>query len=253
MDHTKSKITVYESSDYKRFKSMEGNRAINKRKIERIIKEIQAGNDVLNESPILVTEGKTHLEIKDGQHRLEVCQQLKRPVHYIVKKNDMSILNVARVNSNTEKWSAQAFVHAYSKGGREDYKKLGAFAKKYGIAIGTCLGLLTYGHEKIASSGQGKESTLNTAFQNGEFKIVKYKEAVIVAELCKSFEQFPGWNSRSFISAIIRILQHGECDFDRLRKKFLGNPSLLVNQSSWKAYAANLQLIYNTGTPINKS
>jgi len=98
MNHTASKVKVFQSTDYKLFKLIDGNRAINKKKVDRIIAEIKAGNDVLDESPILVTEVKNHLEVKDGQHRLQVAQQLKRPVHYIVKKQSMSLYNVAKVN-----------------------------------------------------------------------------------------------------------------------------------------------------------
>jgi hypothetical protein len=242
MEHKKAAIVVYKTEDYKVFKLMDGNRGINKKKIERIIKEIQAGNDVLDESPILVTQSKHGLEIKDGQHRFMVAQQLKRPVHFIVKKQDMSILNVARVNSNTEKWSAQAFIHAYSKAGKEDYKKLGAFHKKYGIAVGTCLMLLTFGSERCPAGGH---EVLAEQFQNGTFQIKNYKDAVLVAETCKSFEAFGAWNSRGFIQAVVKILQHSTCDFDKLKKKFQLKPGSLLVQSNWKGYAENLQRIYN--------
>jgi hypothetical protein len=242
MKHTASRTTVYMSTDYKLFKMMEGNRTINKKKIERIIKEIKSGNDVLDESPILVTESKSALEIKDGQHRFLVAQQLKRPVHYVIKKQDMSILNVARVNSNTEKWSAEAFIHAYVKSGREDYKKLDSFHKKYRIAVGTCLVLLTYGTEKAPG---GSIDRLQHEFQNGDFKVKNYKDAVVVAELCKSFDAYSGWNSRPFIQAVIKLLQFGQCDFERLKKKFLQKPAMLVSQSNWKGYADNFQRIYN--------
>jgi hypothetical protein len=242
MKHETSAIKVYMTTNYKAFKLMEGNRDLNKKKIQRIIKEIQGGNDVLDESPILVTDVKGSLEVKDGQHRLKVAEHLKRPVHYIIKKQDMSILNVARVNSNTEKWSARAFINAYSKSGKEDYKKLGAFHSKYGIAIGTCLALLAFGDQRVPGGGNDR---LVQDFQNGLFQIKKYKEAVLVAELCKSFETFPHWNSRGFIQAIMRIIAHNQCDFEKLKKKFLRDPGKLVMQNNWKGYADNLQRIYN--------
>jgi hypothetical protein len=243
MEHTKSKTIVYHSSDYKRFRMVDGNRAINKNKIARIIKEIKEGNDVLDESPILVTESRNSLEIKDGQHRFMVAQELKRPVHYILKGKDMSIFNVARVNSNTEKWKGMDFINAYSKSGNhtEDYKTLGKFHKEYGFAITACLILLAHGSLK----SEGSNESLTAQFQNGTFQVKKLKEARLFAELCKIFDKHPGWNGRGFTYAVSRIIACGQCDFDVLKKKFLRDPLKLTSHPNWKGYADNLQRIYN--------
>jgi hypothetical protein len=241
MNHTPSKVKVYQTTDYKLFKLVDGNRSMNKNKIDRIIKEIKSGNDVLDESPILVNEIKNFLEIKDGQHRFEVAQQLKRPVHYIIKERNLSLYNVAKVNSNTEKWKASDFINCYAKAGNDNYKQLAKFHKAYGIAIGTCLTILTYG----ANKHDGSREDLIVAFQQGTFVVKKYKEAVQFAEICKSFSAFSGWNGRGFIVAISKILQADKCDFDILLKKFNRDTTKLTNQSNWKGYVNNLEMIYN--------
>ena len=241
MNHSASKVKVYQSTDYKLFKLIDGNRSINKKKTNRIISEIKAGNDVLDESPILVTEVKNYLEVKDGQHRLRVAQQLKRPVHYIIKKQDMSLYNVAKVNSNTEKWTSQDFINCYAKAGNENYKQLAKFHKTYGIAVGTCLNLLTFGAQK----NDGGSDTLTEQFQQGTFVVKKYKEAVQLAEICKGFSEFSGWNSRGFVIAISKIIQADLVDFEVLMKKYSRDPRRLQNQPNWKGYLNNLQLIYN--------
>lgn len=241
MNHSPSKVKVFQSDDYKLFRMVEGNRKINEIKVARIIKEIESGNDVLNESPILVAENKNHLEIKDGQHRFVVAQKLGRPVHYILKKEAMSIYNVARVNSNTEKWKSVDFINAYSKAGDENYIKLGKFYKKYGIAIGTCLSLLTHGVQK----SDGSDESLTQQFQEGRFVIKKWSEAVQLAEICKNFEQFPGWNGRGFVLAISKIVQAGLCEMDKLVAKFNKDPRKLMPQPNAKGYLNNLQIIYN--------
>lgn len=241
MNHILSKIKGYQSDNYKLFRMVEGNRKINEVKVARIIKEIESGNDVLNESPILVAENKSHLEIKDGQHRFVVAQKLGRPVHYILKKEAMSIYNVARVNSNTEKWKAVDFINAYSKAGDDNYIRLGKFHKKYGIAVGTCLTLLTYGVQK----NDGTDDSLMQQFQEGRFVIKKWSEAVQLAEICKNFEEFPGWNGRGFVIAISKIVQAGLCEMDKLVAKFKKDPRKLMPQPNAKSYLNNLQLIYN--------
>jgi len=241
MNHSISKVKVYMSDDYKLFRLIDGNRTLNKNKIARIIKEIEGGNDILDESPVLVREARNYLEVVDGQHRVEIAKHFKRPVHYILKKQDMSLHNIAKVNSNTEKWSANDFVNAYVKHGNEHYKKLQAFQKKYKMAVGVCLMLLVNGTEKVHTGGR----TLMEEFEQGRFEVKKEKEARMLAEICKSFESFAAWNSRSFVMAIIKILQNGTCDFEILRKKYNRDMRRLQSQPNWKGYCENLQSIYN--------
>jgi hypothetical protein len=241
MEHQQSKVKVYQSENYKMFKRIDGNRKTSAKKKERIIKEIQSGNDILDESPILVKENKHVLYILDGQNRFEIAEELKRPVHYIIKKDDMSIYNVAKVNSNVEKWKFSDFINSYIASGNENYKKIQKFHDTYGIAIGTCLVMLTYG---TIISDSSMES-LNQKFQMGEFEVKKYKEACQVAEICKTFSEYDKWNSRPFVTAISRILIAEKCDFDVLVKKFKRDPSRLKYHSHWKGFANNLQEIYN--------
>lgn len=244
MEHTKSKVIVYQTSEYNRFKKVEGNRSINNKKIDRIIAEIQAGNDVLDHHPVLVKEGKNALEVLDGQHRIEVAKKLKRPVHYVIKKESMNLYQVAKVNSNVEKWTAQDFIKCYVAAGNENYKKIDKFQRQYKIAIGVCLSMLDHGGLKADFSAAAE---LVREFETGVYVVKKYKEAVMLAEICKSFEDFSNWNSRSFIVAISKIINAGKCDMDVLLKKYKEDPRRLESHGNWKKYLVNLEEIYNTG------
>lgn len=243
MKHIPSKTKVFQSSDYKLFENIDGNRQINKKKIARIMDEIKSGNDILDEVPVLVKELKSKLQVLDGQHRVEIAKILKRPVNYIIHKEQMSMLRVARVNSNTEKWKAIDFVNCYAKLGDENYIKLGALHKKYNIAVGTCLSILTYGIQKH----DGKIASLYAQFEAGTFQIVKYSEAVKFAEICKSFSAFPAWNTRGFMIAISKILIAKKCEMDVLLEKFTKDPKALSHHFDWKGFISNLEEIYNKG------
>lgn len=245
MEHTSSKVKVYQTTNYKLFKKIEGNRVLNGKKIDKIIKEIQSGNDVLDEVPILVKEAKHALEVLDGQHRLEVAQKLNRPVHYIIHKQDMTIHNVAKVNSNTEKWKSSDFVNCYATAGNDNYKKIDKFHKTYGVSIGSCLVLLHYGSYKN-DTGFDRDN-LTAAFETGTFEVKKHKEACTVMEICKTFSAFGGWNTRPFIVAICRILAAEKAELDVLVKKFTADTTKLKTHSSWKEYLVNLEEIYNIG------
>lgn len=243
MNHTKSKITIYQTDDYSLFKLLDGNRPLNKKKIEKIIHEIETGNDILDEVPILVNENKNHLEVLDGQHRLEVAKKLKRSVHYTIKKSKMSLYNVAKVNSNTEKWTSEDFINCYSKAGNENYIKIGAFYKKYKIGVGSILSLFTYGIQ----NHDGTIAELFVQFEQGAFEIKKYKEAVQFAELCKSFSAYSNWNTRAFLIAISKIIRGDKCQMDVLLKKFNDDPKQLTYHPDWKGVITNLEEIYNKG------
>lgn len=240
MEHQNSKVKVYQSADYKLFRLVEGNRVLNKKKIEKIVAEIKNGNDILDEAPILVKEAGKVLEILDGQHRYEVAKKLGRPVHYIVHKQEMNLYSVAKVNSNTERWKATDFINAYKKAGNKNYEKIEYLHKTYGIAVGVCLSLLDSG-----TAISGGSSSVQVDFETGNFVVKKNKEAIQLAELCKGFERFSAWNSRSFILAISKILDAGLCDFEVLMKKFNSEPSALLVQPNYKGYLQNLELIYN--------
>jgi hypothetical protein len=245
MQHTAAKTKVFQTTEYKRFTNIDGNRPLNKKKIQRIINEISNGNDILDEVPVLVEENKTSLHVLDGQHRVEIARQLKRPVHYIIHKQKMSLHNVAKVNSNVEKWKDQDFINAYVKIGNDHYKKLQAFQKEYGIATGICLGLLIDG--SMTNDGGGYSEKARHDFEQGLFEVKKYKEAVQIAEICKSFSAYSAWNSRSFIIAVCRILKKEQCDFDILLKKFSQDPEKLQHHTHWKKLVTNLEEIYNIG------
>lgn len=243
MEHKQSKVKVYQTDDYKLFAQLDGNRSLNKKKIERIIKEIKAGNDILDLVPVLVRESKNKLIVLDGQHRLEIAKLLKRPVHYILQIKDMTLHNVAKVNSNTEKWKDLDFINCYVTAGNNHYKRLEEFRKTYGMAVGVCLVLLKYG--TVRSDGGGDAEAMRMDFEQGRFEVKKYKEAVMLAEICQNFSAFPSWSSRPFVMAISKILTAEKCDFDVLVKKYKEDPAKLTNQGNVKSYLSLLEEIYN--------
>lgn len=238
-----AKTKVYQSKDYKTFKRIDGNRDINPRKVERIIKEIKAGNDILDEVPILVKKVNGHFEILDGQHRAEVAKRLGRAVHFIVHEEKMTLHNVAKVNSNQEKWNSMDFVNCYITTGNDNYKKIFDFHKTYKTSIGTTINLLHYGYDKTTSTGA--TANLVQLFETGEFEVLKYKEAVQIMEICKSFEAHPAWNRRQFIYSICKLIKADKCDMDVLVKKFNQEPAALKQCFDVKQYLANLEEIYN--------
>lgn len=242
LQHTMSTIMVFQSNEYGRFKMISGNRQLNERKINRILKDITDGIDVLKYYPIQVFEKNKRLEIIDGQHRFYISKKLKRPVHYIMLQEDRSMPDIAKVNSNVEKWKTTDFINCYIEQGNNHYVQLKDFMDAYGMSVTISLKLLQLGSP---GKEEGMMDGLSQEFQRGLFTVKFYNEAVALAELCKLFAPFKHNTERGFVIAISRIHTAGKIDVKELAAKYHKYPDMLSRQGGFKEYIFALEVLYN--------
>ena len=243
MQHTESQIKIHFSSDYGRFKFLNGNRELNEVKIKRILRDIADGIDVLQYYPIQVREHNDRLEIIDGQHRFYISKKLKRPVHYILMKQDRQLSDIAKINSNTEKWKTKDFINCYIQQGNNNYQVLQDFMDKYNFTATVSIKLLQVGNP-------GTESGLlniGHEFQRGQFKVKFYDMATLIAEKCKLFEHFSSWRDRNFVIAIYRIETAKKVCIEDLVIRYHKSPEKLTRQANFKEYIFQLEQLYNIG------
>ena len=138
MQHTEASVQIHFTNEYARFNMINGNRQLNERKINKIIKEIDNGNDMLRYYPIQVKENKERLDILDGQHRFWISKKLGRPVFYILVQEEKSMPDIAKINSNVEKWKNDDYINCYVQHGIEDYTILRDFFEKYNVSLFSC-------------------------------------------------------------------------------------------------------------------
>lgn len=243
MKHTPSEVIVYSTKDYSKFNFIKGNRGLNQQKIKDIIADIEAGNDMLSAYPIHVQETSKGLDIPDGQHRFFISRKLNRPVYYIIIHDNKTMADIARVNSNVEKWKYRDFINCYITQGNKNYVQLQKFLEDYKINIGTSLRLLEFGHPGV----EGSSPELTKKFQNGLFEVKKYAEAVQIALDCQLFKKFPYHTDRGFVIAIYRIKESGKITLEELSQAFHKNPDKLEKNHSQKQYIFNLEQIVNIG------
>jgi hypothetical protein len=241
LHHNTSTVIVFQSIEYRNFIMIKGNRNLDEVKINRIIKEIENGNDVLIYYPILVTAKNEKLEIFDGQHRFFISKKLKRPVHYIIINEQKSMSDIAKVNSNVAKWNRQDFINCYITNGNDHYKKLQPFLDEYKMSVGTSLRLLTNG----SPGAEGSNPELAEKFEHGLFEVGAWDKAVDFAEECRLFNVSPFYLDRSFIIAIYRIKQAGLIPITDLAAAVKKHPELLEKQVNYKTYIINLEAIIN--------
>lgn len=241
MVHEPSEVIIYSTLDYSRFSMINGNRGLNQRKIARIIKDIESGNDMLKYKPIEVKFNGKHLDILEGQNRFFIDQKLGRPVYYVLIEEEKNMAEIARINSNVEKWKLQDFINCYISQGKSDYQRLQEFLNTYKFNIGTSLLLLNTGHP----GSEGSHRPLSEKFELGTFSVLHWDEAVAVAEMCKQFDTFKFWTDRAFIIAIYRINKAGLVPINEVAQAYTKNADKLVKQLSQKAYIYNLEQIVN--------
>ena len=241
LTHVTSTVPIFQTDRYKNFDMITGNRPLNLQKIKKIIKEIESGNDMLKYYPIQVKIEGNKMIILDGQHRFFICQKLKRLVHYIIVSEDKSMQDIARVNSNVEKWTAANYINCYVSRKNKNYIQLKEFIDTYGINVGTSLRLLAHG----TPGTEGGNELLQEKFEKGTFEVLKRDEAVMIAENCKKFEAFPFWRDRGFIIAIYRIMKAGKVSIADVNAAYKKYPEMLVKNPSQKMYINNLEQIVN--------
>lgn len=241
MQHKPSSYQIYFSIEYARFKMINGNRQLNDSKIKKIIKEINEGNDMLRYYPIQVRENKDRLDILDGQHRFYICKKLKRPVYYILVEEDKSMPDIAKINSNVEKWKSVDFINCYVAHNNKHYEILQAFLDEYHFSTSVALVLLQTGQP----GAEGAYPNITEDFRNGKFEANYKKEAFQLAEDCKLFCNFPNWRSRAFVIAIYRIKKAGLIDLKEVYSEYQKRPDMLTQQGNYKSYINTLEQIVN--------
>lgn len=241
--HIESSLLINFSNEYALFRMINGNRQLNEKKINKIIAEIKEGNDMLKYYPIQVRENDGRLDILDGQHRFYISRLLKRPVFYILVNEHKSMVDIAKVNSNVEKWKPEDFINCYVQFDNKHYIQLRAFMEKYGLSLGICLKLLGDG---VPGKDSGDTGMVDI-FRNGYFEVQHFEKAEQLAKNCQMFMQFSGWRSRGFVIAIHKICIANLYPLTDLLANFKKNPDLLTQQANYKSYITILEMLANIG------
>jgi len=231
-------VKVYQTLDYERFNKIAGNRAVNKHKVDRIIKAIQIDKiNVLKYAPIIVD---SDYNIIDGQHRLAVSRKLKREVYYVIM-HKISVRDVARINSNTQNWSAGDFLECYAKLKVKSYIELKEFLAKYPfMRLGIAASLLQRGTLK---SGGGVSS--RNSFQDGEFEVRFLKVAEATAEHAKRILPYCEDMRRDLVRALNMLLRSEVYTQEKMFQKLKMYNLKVEVKSSYKDYLSHLEDLYN--------
>lgn len=235
-------MNIKTTEDYGLFVPIDGNRAVNQKKVEALVKDINEGLNLLPYAPIIVYRVDGDLKIVDGQHRFEACKILNHPVHYM-ECEKLSLKQIARINSRSDKWKQADFLQCYINIGLEDYVKLRDFMTEHKTTYAVSINLLMHGS---ATAGGSDGVRPMDQFRDGNFECRHLDFANELVKLTESvFGRYKFWNDKGLITAVQRIRDKGICDFETLRQKIKANPNLMEKATSWKDYAYMIEKVYN--------
>lgn len=229
-------MEILQTKDYSLFSTINGNRNINRKKVEQLTDDVKSGFNMLPYCPIIVKEIDGLLRIIDGQHRFETSVACEEPVYYLIK-NDFTLQQIARLNSRGQKWTINDFLNCYSRLGIQDYVVLGEISREFKISISTISGLLMKNNVKVKCKEE---------FESGEFKANHIESTKDLLRLTDElFGQYRFSKDRYLIGAVQAILNAGKCDFEVLKDKIKQNPNGMDKQGDLKNYIYNIERVYN--------
>lgn len=117
------KITglIFETKNYDKFETLEGNRETNKTNIEKIKESIKE-RGYKKGQPIIIDK---NAKIIDGQHREKACEELEKPIIFTIEDSNQDSLELTQsLNINQKNWGMHDYIQSYADRGNENYKNL---------------------------------------------------------------------------------------------------------------------------------
>lgn len=228
----KNSTQVHTTTDYSKFKPIDGNRNKNLLHINRL-KKSMAKNYLF--TIIIVNE---NFEIIDGQHRFDVIQELQLPLNYIICKG-YGLNEVHILNQNSKTWNADDYLTGYCQLGYEHYLEYAKFKKRFDFGNNVCMILL---------SNNDSGSVIKN-FYNGDFKIKDYNKAIDKANKIKLIgKYYDGYKRQTFVRAMSTMLDKPLFDFTHFIQKLQIQPLALQNCNDVHQYKLLIEEIYNYRT-----
>jgi hypothetical protein len=221
---------VYRTNDHTRFKKINGNRAVNKLHLNRLIESIK-NNDLTHAVPIVVNE---QFEIIDGQHRFDACLFLNKPIYYIIVQG--SLKEVQILNQNSSNWKSEDYIEGYCDLNMTEYIWFKDFWKtnKISCEAAGCISL-NLPHDKVGN-----------IIKSGYLKISDKDDAIIRVNYFHQYRKvYDGAYTRLFVNAIIMIEKIDGFSHEKLLHKLAYQSDKLKATTKARAYIAMLEEIYN--------
>ena len=169
---------ILKTLNYSQFKFIKGNRAINDRHVNGLVKSMEKNGLIMN--PSCVNE---KLEIIEGQHRLMACEILNLPYYYYVVPG-ATINDVTILNQNRKKWGFTEWMNRYAEYNNMEYKIYKSLYERWGFDHWSTIFLL------CRTKGYRSRAGLKDKFYDGTLKIETLEQGKKWAKRIMDIEPF---------------------------------------------------------------
>lgn len=238
---------MQKTSDYSKFKQIDGNRKVNSGHVSRLVEAIERKN-LLEYFPVLLNED---MEVIDGQHRLSAAAKLEVPIYYEIVPG-LTLTDVMSINTNSKSWNINDFIDSHIELGNSNYKVLREFMDTYHWNPSTSAALLS-GFTQFFSPNNG---SIAKAVKRGDFKVASLPLAEKIAKQIqeiKHYTDFEGNRDREFIGALLALNANKDFDFDKFAAKLRLKNLIIEKRPSAKYYLIHIEELYNHGVYRNNT
>ena len=235
-------VKTYSTKDYSKFKSLVGNRFVNRAHVRKLITSLEHKN-MLQYHPILVTD---KMVVIDGQHRLEAAKALGLEIFYKIVPG-ANLETVQELNSTMKEWTLKDFCESYAMLGREDYEELLKFSTRHGLS-------LSFSAQLLQGAIKNQSGTEPNKVRNGTFKVLAQANAEETVRRMKEIQPYAdakSWKDPKFVRALVSLYSRG-MDHKRFVEKMRMTGVRLHRQVSYRDYVFEIMDIYNKGNKKDK-
>lgn len=234
-DATLATRQVFQTRDYDQFKTLIGNRDINKQHVNQLIQLMVANGNLTDQFPIVI--GKDGYVI-DGQHRLEALKTLGWEVGYVIDEN-ATIETIRNINQGNRNWNWRDIAESYARlDGGEEYAWFLSYFDSHEISFTAAMGFCS---AKLAKAGR------STSFTDGDLKIEDKTQAVRFADQYQELRELVDINTHDFAKALNKIFRSPFYNHERMVEKMTSYGSRLPVKASPADYMREIEKIFNLG------
>lgn len=229
-------MEIQSTTDYKRFKTIKGNRKLSIRHINNLVNSISNSN-LTPLKPIVINK---EWEIIDGQHRLAAAEKAKIPIYYVVA-DFANLEDVILLNANLKAWQMGDFLESYVIRNFEHYIYIKDYISRTGMSISLSLELLAH-----HTSSSEKLSQMRQSFKEGDFIITTKDFAEEIATNLLGIKQYTDgdiWKTRDFIRAL--LLAYKYVDQTYVLQKMKEQNTLITKKPNALGYVRVLEDLIN--------
>lgn len=233
-----SKTTiVYSTVNYSLFHKLKGNRPVDKSKVNRI-KQSMMAHDV--PCPIIVFEYRGKIFVLDGQHRLDACKDLSKPVEFIIAKSG-DLQTCIDMNNAEHPWNIKEFLEAYIDMGSTEHKWLYDMKNNYNATYSMLARLINSHGTVCAGKVPGGYGT--DTFKNINFSVTKTDKVAVenaLRYLLKYQPYLKGFGRREVYYSAILTCKNAGGTFDEKKLLIFSRITKFLKQIIGNSYYVRL-------------